>query len=339
MITELAYILFIIAIATAIVWKACDHLEEGCHDLALCYGFPDSVKGSTVMAISSSFPELATIVLATGVHGDFELGLATIIGSAVFNILVIPGTAVFFRPGSLEAGRNVIYREAQFYLISVLIIMVTLSFAVIYYPSADNRMEGTLTGSLVLLPFLFYVFYIYIQYHEVRDHKPEKEQLDTTALKSWIKLVISMVLVTIGVEILIRMVIDLGAMFDTPSYFWGATLLAAATSIPDLFVSIKAAQRKLSTASLTNAFGSNTFDLLVVLPAGVLVAGSVGFNYPRIVPMMMFLIFATVTVLALARSGFELTKDNGKILLLLYAGFIIWMGTEYIGIGGPAITS
>jgi cation:H+ antiporter len=137
---------------------------------------------------------------------------------------------------------------------------------------------------------------------------------------------------------LIRMVIDLGEMFTIPSYFWGATILAASTSIPDLFVSVKAAQRKLSNASLTNAFGSNIFDLLVVLPVGVITAGAVGFNYPRIIPMMMFLLFATVAFLVLARSGSELTNNNGKVLLTLYVGFIVWMGTEYISVGG-AITS
>jgi cation:H+ antiporter len=334
---ELTYIFFIVAIATAIVWKACHYLEDACDELALRYRFPDSVKGSTVMAISSSFPELVTIILATGIHDDFELGLATIIGSAVFNILVIPGTSVFFRRGSLQAGRNMIYREAQFYLISILIVMVTLSFAVIYYPSSVNSLNGTLTSFLVVLPLLFYALYIYIQYQEVRDHKPREKEASSTALKSWGKLVIAMVLVTIGVEMLIRMVIDLGEMFNTPSYFLGATLLAAATSIPDLFVSVKAAQRKLGTASLTNAFGSNTFDLLVVIPAGVIVTGAVDFDYAQIIPMIMFLIFATVTVLVLARNGSELSNNNGKVLLLLYAGFIIWMGTQYIGIDGPIL--
>jgi cation:H+ antiporter len=120
--------------------------------------------------------------------------------------------------------------------------------------------------------------------------------------------------------------------------FLGATLLAAATSIPDLFVSVKTSQRKLSTSSLTNPFGSNIFDLLVVLPAGVIVAGPVGLNYPRIIPMMMFLLFATVTFLVLARSGSELT-NNGKVLLLLYVVFIIWIGTQYIGMGGPITAS
>jgi cation:H+ antiporter len=337
---ELAYILFIVAIAAVIIWKACNYLEDACHELALRYGLPDSVKGSTVMAISSSFPELVTVILATGIHGDFELGLATIIGSAVFNILVIPGTSVFFRTGSLQAGQNVIYREAQFYLISVLIVMVTLSFAVIYNPTTVGSINGTLTSSLMILPLLFYVLYIYIQYQEVREHKPEEEEKEqgSTVIKSWGKLIISMVLVTLGVEMLIRMVIDLGEMFTIPSYFWGATILAASTSIPDLFVSVKAAQRKLSNASLTNAFGSNIFDLLVVLPVGVITAGAVGFNYPRIIPMMMFLLFATVAFLVLARSGSELTNNNGKVLLTLYVGFIVWMGTEYISVGG-AITS
>lgn len=308
------------------VWKACDQLEDACNDLALCYGMPDAVKGSTVMAVSSSFPELATIVLATGIHGDFELGLATIIGSAVFNILVIPGTSVFFKDGALEADRNVIFREAQFYLISILIILVTLAFATIYYPTAGSDTAGSLTNTLVLLPLVFYALYIFIQYHEVKDHDPEAHNCNVVT--SWIRLIISMAVVTLGVEILILAVIELGDIFDTPSYFWGATILAAATSIPDLFVSIKAAQRKLSTASLTNALGSNTFDLLVVLPAGVLVVGVVTFDFDRIAPMIMFLVAATVAVLVMGRSGFELTRGNGKILLLLYGTFIFWMAWE-----------
>tara|TARA_R110000751_G_scaffold91266_3_gene178963 strand:- start:162742 stop:163761 length:1020 start_codon:yes stop_codon:yes gene_type:complete len=336
---ELATLIFFMAIATAVVWKACNYLEDACHELSLYYGLPDSVKGSTVMAISSSFPELVTIILAAGIHRDFELGLATIIGSAVFNILVIPAASVLFRKGTLHAGRDVIFREAQFYLISVLIVILMLSFAVIYHPVPGNPMSGTLTISMMILPLLFYSLYIYIQYQEVHDHKSDNRDLETTVIRSWGKLIVSMLLVTFAVEVLIQMVIKLGEMFSTPSYFWGATILAAATSIPDLFVSVKAAKRKLSTASLTNAFGSNIFDLLVVLPAGVIVAGAVGFHYPRIMPMMMFLLFATVAFLVLARSGSELTNNNGKVLLFLYGGFIVWMGIAYIGSGTPISAS
>jgi cation:H+ antiporter len=113
--TDLATDLIVVAFATALIWQACDRLERASHNLALTYGLPEIVKGSVVMAVSSSFPELATIVLAGWLHGDFELGLATIIGSAIFNILVIPGLSVFFRVGSLDTDRNVVFRETLFY--------------------------------------------------------------------------------------------------------------------------------------------------------------------------------------------------------------------------------
>jgi cation:H+ antiporter len=54
--------------------------------------------------------------------------------------------------------------------------------------------------------------------------------------------------------------------------------------------------------------------------------------------MMMFLVFATVAFIIMARSRSELTNNNGKILLLMYLGFIIWMGIKYIGIDGPIVT-
>ena len=65
-------------------------LEESSHQLAEYYSLPEVVKGSVLTAIASSLPELATAVLAIPVHGDFELGLSAIIGSAIYNILVIP---------------------------------------------------------------------------------------------------------------------------------------------------------------------------------------------------------------------------------------------------------
>ena len=75
----------------AFLWLACSRLEESTHRLAQHYGIPDAVKGSVLLAISSSMPELVTAMLAFPVHGDFELGMSAIIGSAIYNILVISG--------------------------------------------------------------------------------------------------------------------------------------------------------------------------------------------------------------------------------------------------------
>jgi cation:H+ antiporter len=207
-----------------------------------------------------------------------------------------------------------------------------LSFSVIYNPSVDDHLEGTLTRSLAILPLAFYLLYLYIQYHEVRDYQPEAAVPRLPALPEWLRLIISMVVVTIGVELLLRSAIDLGHVLETPSYFWGITIIAAATSVPDLFMSIKAARREVSVSSLSNALGSNIFDLLAVLPIGVIAAGTVSISFSRVMPMLAFLILATVVVLVLMRRDFELTNRDGILLLAFYAGFILWMALQAFGV-------
>jgi cation:H+ antiporter len=91
---------------------------------------------------------------------------------------------------------------------------------------------------------------------------------------------------------------------------------------------VRAARRPVSVSSLSNALGSNIFDLLVVLPAGVLVAGTVTIDYPRMLPITAFLILATVVMLVLARRDFALSRRDGGVLLSLYAAFLLWMIAE-----------
>jgi cation:H+ antiporter len=332
MLTRLAMDGGLIAVASLVLWRACHRLELASHNLAQHYGLPEIVKGSLVMAVSSSFPELATVVLAGSLHGDYDLGLASVIGSAIFNILVIPGISVFFSPGSLSADRDIVFRETQFYLVSVMVILLTLSFSVIYNPQVDGALEGELTRPLALLPLGFYLLYVYLQYHEVRDHRPPAPAPALRPFREWVSMAGSMLVVALGVELLIRTALDLGRLLGTPSYFWGATMIAAATSMPDLFLSVRAARRAVSVSSLSNALGSNIFDLLVVLPAGVIAAGTVTINYPRILPMTAFLILATAVMLVLARRDFALSNRDGVALLSLYAVFIGWITAESFGL-------
>ena len=116
----------------ALLWIACSRLEESTHRLAQHYRIPDAAKGSILLATSSSMPELVTAMLAFPVHGDFELGMSAIIGSAIYNILVIPACSVYARGRPLKANRDLVYREAQFYLVAVTVLILVLSLSVVY---------------------------------------------------------------------------------------------------------------------------------------------------------------------------------------------------------------
>ena len=101
--------------------------------------------------------------------------------------------------------------------------------------------------------------------------------------------------------------------------------------MPDAFVSIRASRAGNPETSVANVLGSNIFDLLVCIPAGALVAGTVAINYSVGMPMMGVLSLATLIVLLTMRSEMVLTTPEAWGLIALYLAFVVWMGAETIG--------
>lgn len=327
-------------IGAALLWLSCSRLEEATHRLAQRYGVPDAVKGSVLLAVSSSMPELMTALLAGSLHNDFELGLSAIIGSAIFNILVIPACSVYARGRPLDANRDLVYREAQFYLVAVAVLMLVLSLSVIYggvppqvVESGRRIFTGQFTRTLALFPLMLYGLYLYIQFEEVKrqrdDHPPN---MDVNALKEWVTLVACIGLILVGVEILLRVAIALGEALQTPTFLWGMTIVAAATSVPDTFVSVRASVLGRTESSVSNVLGSNVFDLLVAVPAGVMLTGAIAVNFTQIVPMMAFLIVATIVMLVLMLRDMRLSIRESHVMMVLYVGFGVWMTLEAFGV-------
>jgi len=326
-----AWNIFIAIIGTAIVWKSADRLEEACGRIATHYGLPEIVRGAIITAIASSFPEVSSVVISTLIHGEFELGISAIVGSAIFNILVIPAFAVLLG-GRLTANRQVVFKEALFYLIAVAVLLLTLSLAVIYYPVRGEGLHGQLTRGLVLVPISLYAVYIFIQYQDAKEHQPSDSTDRINIVREWAVLAICLALVAIGVELLVRAAINLGSIMQTPSFLWGLTVVAAGTSLPDLFISVKASREGKSVASLSNVLGSNTFDLLIAVPVGVLLAGTTEINFSRAVPMMGSLTFATIIMFVLMRLNMDLTRRDAVVLLVVYFGFVVWITLEAFGL-------
>jgi cation:H+ antiporter len=326
--------IFVILAATAAVWHGSFLLENAAGRLAAHYHLPAVVQGSIIMAVGSSFPELSSTVIATLVHGKFELGVAAVVGSAVFNILVIPGISGLVGRG-LETDREMVYKEALFYMISVAVLMLSFALALIYYPVAGSQWEGSITRPLALLPVGFYGLYIFLQHQDTMEYRIQQrenglhaQKIQGGAGRLWLRLVLGLAFIGIGVEGLVRSVIILGDVFKTPHFFWGLSVIAAATSLPDAFVSIQAARRQDGVVSMANVLGSNTFDLLIAIPVGVLIAGTCIIDFSVAAPAMGLLAVATIALFVMLRTQLRLTQFECILLLVLYAGFLAWMGVD-----------
>ena len=257
-------------VATGVIWKGSQLLERAAERLSAYYGLPVAVHGGIVVAVGSSFPELSSVVISTLLHGEFSLGVGAIVGSAIFNLLVIPAASAFASE-RLEATRDIVHKDAQFYIISVLVLFIVFALGATYVPGGTNE-AAILTPTLALVPLLTYGIYVFLHHQDASENSPARE-LDVDSGREWATLAVSLALVAVGVEGIVRAALGLGAAFDTPSFLWGVTVIAAATSLPDAFVSVRAASADASVTSLTNVLGINIFNLLVAIPVGVLLAG------------------------------------------------------------------
>jgi len=316
-------------VSTAIVWAGSDLLERSSERLATHYGLPPIVQGAIIAAVGSSFPEFSSTVLSTALHGEFALGVGIITGSAIFNILVIPGISGLVAGGSLQTSRDLVYKEAQFYMLSVAALLLIFSFAVIYYPT--DRLHGKVTRGLALFPLGLYCLYVFLQYMDTRDYEPEGAGAGEP-WKEWGRLLLGMLFILVGVEGLIRAALAFGRIFNTPTFLWGVTVMAVATSIPDTFVSVKAARGGRGLPSLSNVLGSNIFDLLVCIPVGILIAGATAIDFSVAAPLLGFLVVATLTLFVFTRTHLCITRLEAILLILFYGVFLIWMTLETVGI-------
>ena len=332
----------LLLVGGALTWRGSELLEDGAGDLCRHYRVPDLVRGTLVVAVGSSFPELTTVIVSTLVHGEFSLGMASIVGSAIFNILVIPGMSGVLG-GPLRYDVRVVYRDAQFYLTSVAVLLVAFSLALVYNPSPATTqgaaLVGTMTPPIALLPLALYGLYLFLQYQETRGagaaELPEGADEDGMSggevARAWLKVALSLLLVLAGVEALLRVALFLGDALGTPSFLWGATVVAAATSVPDALISVRSAKRGEGDVSIGNVLGSNIFDLLVAIPVGVLLAGAAPVEFGVAAPLMAALAFATVILFAQMRTDLMLTRRECAILLVLYAVFVVWLTLETLG--------
>ena len=325
-------LLALAAVGTAVVWKGSTWLETSANRLAAGYGVPAVVQGAIIAAAGSSMPELVSVLVSTLLHEEFEVGVGAIVGSAVFNLLVVPAASVLATDGDgMSTGRDLVYKEALFYMLAVASLLLTFSLAVIYYPASGAGLQGDVTRPLALFPLVLYGLYVFTQYLDTTEDETVADT-DVAIGRAWLWFGLGLVLIIVGVEGLVRAAVGLGDVFGTPAFLWGMTVVAAGSSIPDAFVSVAAARSGRSAVSLANVLGSNVFDLLVAVPAGILVAGTLPITFTHIVPMMGFLIVATIVFFTVIRTEMVLSEREARLLLGLYGLFVVWLVLESVGV-------
>jgi cation:H+ antiporter len=319
--------LFLGTVGFLLTWRGADTVEASTSAISDHFGVSQAIQGGIIAAVATSFPELAITVISVLVLGEFGVGAGAIIGTAVFNILVIPG-AVAVLTGDTSTTRGIVYRDAIFYLVAILGFFGVIVLGAL---GTDGREVTRLTPQMGVGLLVLYGVYLVLIIGGQKGKETGGEQKSTNLPRQFGLFVGGLAVVLVGVEAMVGMTLEVSDALDAPPFLMSVTVLSILSSFPDLLVGVEMGKRGDRRAAVANVFGTNTFNLVMVLPIGVILAGGVSVGFLTAVPLLLFLFYTTLVVVVLAATDFEITQLEGYALLGLYVLFVLWMVSEAVG--------
>jgi len=280
-----------------------------------------SIRWATFDAISSSLPEFITAMMWLILLKEawIEIWLGTISWSAIFNILIIPFCSLLVYKGTkIVVSRKWIKRDVVFYLISIMVLLIGLF-----------TWELFIMWFSLISVYMIYLIYLYKNRHWSSDKKQiEKDAKSVKGNKvSYFTILIALILTFIAVHWAINAAQFVGINLWIPTIIVALVLLAWITSIPDTFLSMKSAQKGDIDASLSNAVGSNIFDVCIWLWVPIVIWIGIMWLDPKVdfftnIPIFIFLVVSVFVYLFVLLSK-KITKKSWYLLLFMYIMFIV----------------
>lgn len=309
--------LYLIIGVAAILWGA-DKLTDGASALARRFQVPELVIGLTVVAFGTSLPEFV-VSMASALSGSSELSMGNIVGSNVFNALVIVGASALCAP--IAVSRSTVYKDIPFSLLASLVLLI-MSFDVLL--SADISDRITRGDGLVLLGF-FAVFMAYT-FSMARGGKeaasPEKSALVSYA-RIAVLLVVGLVALVVGGRLFVNGATGIALAMGVSEAIVGLTIVAAGTSLPELATSIVAARKGSSALAIGNAIGSNIFNIFFVVGCSA-VAAPLDAGTVSVVDFAL-LVFSLLLLWLFSATKLTIERWEGGLLLAVYVSYVAWL--------------
>lgn len=323
--------LAIIGVTSAAIYFSGNRFAHASSKVGDYLKLPKSVKGATLDAVSSSMPELMIALFSVLFFAKFEVGIGTITGSALYNLLVIPALCVLVAPKVFVVTKRIVSRDGMFYNISVFALLVAL----LYF---------NFWGIEIALVFLtIYAWYLAVIFRHTDEHKrnlpktkpKKKSDTDIVLRKELIALAIHLLIIGVATFFLADAAIQLSEALNVPAVIVAFTIVAAATSLPDTIISITNARKGSIDDAASNVFGSNIFNILVALSVPLLIYsvfyGPVELVF-RELEIVIGLLGSTILILYFLAEDHIIDRNEALFMLLMYGVFVAY--TVFLSFNG-----
>lgn len=305
----------LVLVGVVLLYFGAGSLVRGAASIARRLGWSPLVVGLTVVAFGTSTPELVVSVGAA-LDGRGPIAVGNVVGSNIGNIALILGLSAVIRPVSVQAR---LLRIDVPLLVGVSAALVLLL--------RDDRLVLR-EGVLLLAGLIAYTTSTVIL---ARQESPQvrrefDEGVPPLADRWWVDLArtaLGLGLLTAGSRLLVGGAESIADMLGVPEAVVGLTVVAIGTSLPELATSALAAGKGEGDIAVGNVIGSNLFNMLGILGVATVVRPLEPTGMSAVDLTVMVLLAAAL--FPLMRSGFRITRAEGALLVVVYAGYVTWL--------------
>lgn len=300
------YILLVVGFILLI--KGADFFVDGASSVAKLLKVPSVIIGLTIVAMGTSAPE-AAVSISAGLAGSSDISLSNVIGSNIFNLLVVVGVSAIICPMTTE--KVIMKRD----------IWWSLGAAAAAFVMMLDMKISRIEGLLLLCGMVAYIAVLIIDARKNRDAGDEVKAM--SPLKSVLCIAGGLAAVIVGGDLVVDSACDIAAAFGMSEALIGLTIVAAGTSLPELVTSIVAARKGDSGLALGNVVGSNIFNILFIL--GAASAISTINVAPELFIDTAILMAVTLLMYFICRSKERTTRSEGALCVLVYLAYMAYI--------------
>lgn len=321
-------ILFLIG-GLILILLGANGLTDGSASIAKRLRIPPIVIGLTIVAFGTSAPEL-TVSVASALKGSADIAIGNVVGSNIFNTLMIVGCTSLFAP--IVITRNTLRKEIPLCILSSVALLVCAND--VFLDKASENILNRVDGLLLLCFFAIFMGYTFAIARTPSTpptgdsqqfaHPTEEDEIKLLPWwKSSLYILGGLAALIYGGQLFVNGATGIARNLGVSESIIGLTLVAGGTSLPELATSIVAALKKNPEIAIGNAIGSNLFNIFFVLGCS---ASITPLHLNGITNFDLFTLVSSGILLWLFGLFFAkrtITRIEGGIMVLCYVAYMV----------------
>lgn len=307
----------VIIISIALVLWGADRMTSGAGALARRMNIPEIVIGLTIVAAGTSAPELFVSVVSA-LHGTPDMALGNVVGSNIFNTLLIVGCSAMVAP--MAIAKTTVRRDLPVTLFASLLI-IALCMDGFTSLSLSGKTLSRIDGIILLAVFAGYMAYTFKTSKNVEadaaDAAPQP------VFKSVLYVLIGLAGLIMGSNAFVNSASAFAQSLGVSDAVIGLTVVAGGTSLPELATSVVAARKGQSAMAIGNVLGSNVFNILMILGVTSVITPMHIQGITLVDILMMG--FSVVPLWLFSYTKYKVERWEGAVLTSMFVAYMAWL--------------